>query len=165
MRFWKHTLITAFAFVGISSTVLYTSCEQDSCIDLKCRNGGSCSEGFCRCKPGYEGSECEYKASEKFIATYYGYTKCNMDAPRIDSIRIREVAVPSTVSVIQYSKFTDTLRGTVSTDGFEILIPDRNGVHYVAKLDRNQLTFYTEQTVNGQLRTCTFLGTRSLPSE
>src|SRR5690606_5316654 len=118
MRFWKHTLITAFAFIGISSTVLYTSCEQDACIDLKCRNGGSCSEGFCRCKAGYEGAECEHTALEKFVAVYYGYTKCNEDAPRIDSVRIRKVTEPNVVSVIKYSRFADTLTGTVSPDGF-----------------------------------------------
>lgn len=72
MKFWRHSLITIFAFFGIASTVLYTSCEQDSCLELKCRNGGTCAEGFCRCLEGYEGTECETPVSYKFLGFYDG---------------------------------------------------------------------------------------------
>src|ERR1044072_8728888 len=77
MKLWKNTLITAFAFIGISSTVLYTACVKDACADLKCQNNGTCTDGFCHCPTGYEGTECELLSTDRFQGVWVGTSVIN----------------------------------------------------------------------------------------
>ena len=79
MKFWKNTLITAFAFLGISTSVIYTSCVKDACADLKCQNNSVCTDGFCECLTGYEGAECEILSSDRFVGTYWGTSVTNKE--------------------------------------------------------------------------------------
>src|SRR5438046_575325 len=102
MKFWKHTLLSAVAFIGIATTVLYTACEKDSCTDLKCKNGGACAEGFCRCVTGFEGAECELKIANRFIGTYYGYTHCNSDPSILDTLEVYIKNEPDIVEMYRH---------------------------------------------------------------
>ncbi|WP_276135084.1 EB domain-containing protein [Polluticoccus soli] len=45
--------LTAFTVVG------YTACKKDPCRDVTCLNGGTCSDGICKCKANYTGPRCE----------------------------------------------------------------------------------------------------------
>jgi hypothetical protein len=121
MKLWKNTLISAMAFMGISSTVLYTSCEQDSCLDLVCKNGGSCADGFCRCQTGFEGTECEIKAGTKFIGRFIGNVKCNELPPLTDTVDIWMSQEPNQLKMVQYSRKFDTVSGTAL--GQAMIIP------------------------------------------
>ena len=38
--------------------ILFQSCGDGSCGDLKCLNGGECVEGLCYCPDGYVGEDC-----------------------------------------------------------------------------------------------------------
>lgn len=58
------TLFTAIITTVIFSTVLYTSCATDKCKDVSCLNGGTCSDGVCKCPSGYTGSNCEKRTCE-----------------------------------------------------------------------------------------------------
>jgi len=172
MKIWKTTLISAFAFFGISSTVLYTSCEQDACLDLKCKNGGSCAEGFCRCKTGYEGAECEIIAADKFLGRYIGQRACT-GSPISDTIEIFLDQYPDKVKMVQHSRPADTLSGTVKgyeTDGYAISFAEYSRDNYrrytTAKLllDQRKLSVYNEITEDITISTnkevCNFLGFR-----
>ena len=38
--------------------MLMSACA-DPCKKVNCKNGGTCNDGDCNCKPGYSGSECQ----------------------------------------------------------------------------------------------------------
>jgi len=131
MKLLKYTLLPALFFIGIASSVLYTSCEKDYCTLLKCKNGGSCAEGFCRCKSGYEGTECEKpiylrsyffsrkpgkvfigKANETFISVddivdgnKKTVTHADLDGKKMNAI-IEEIADINNPSVTSTFRFT-----------------------------------------------------------
>jgi hypothetical protein len=163
MKFWKHTLITAVSFLGIATTVLYTACEKDSCTDLKCKNGGSCAEGFCRCPSGYEGSECEIKTATRFVGVFTGNTRCNQSPGIIDTLEVMMKTEPNVVKMVLHSNITDTLVGTVN--GNSVAVADyneNNQAKYVnVTLDRKKITLYVENVTNvaaGTKSVCNFIG-------
>jgi len=163
MKFWKHTLITAFAFFGISSTVLYTSCEKDACLDLRCKNGGSCADGFCRCQTGYEGTECEIKAATKFLGRFIGNYTCPATTPLKDTVDIWLTTDPNEVKFVERSRVTDTLTGIVT--GNELTFEQQTNGNYwkytKATINGNRLTAYIEEVFDattGSKRTCNFIG-------
>jgi len=123
MKFWKQTLVTVTAFLGISSTVLYTSCVQDSCTSLQCKNGGSCADGFCRCPTGYDGTECENRITDRFVGSYPGATRCD-DAPSIlDTVDVYVLEEPVTLGLVRRSNPGEVYQGFA--DGNRITIADR----------------------------------------
>lgn len=163
MKLWKHTLISAIAFLGVSTTVLYTSCEQDSCLDLKCRNGGACAEGFCRCPTGYEGTECEIKSADKFIGLFIGNKTCVNTPPFADTAEVFMYQEPNQVKFVLHSNIADTLTGTVVGDHLTVAeISSGNYKRNVsADVLNNKLTIYDEQIINvntGQKTVCNFIG-------
>ena len=118
------------AVIGVSSTLLYTSCEKDSCVDLSCQNGGTCADNFCRCKTGYEGAECEIKLTSRFIGRWSGLYRCSIESVRDslsptlrDTLTIFQIAEPDRVGVVFKRMKGDTLIGTAIAN--EILINDR----------------------------------------
>ena len=163
MKLWKHSLITAFAFIGISTTVVYTSCEKDSCIDLKCRNGGSCADGFCRCQTGFEGSECEIKAATKFLGRFIGNYTCPGNNPLTDTVDIWLLKDPNQVYFVEHSNITDTLSGTVT--GVELNFQEQssgNSRSYThAEVLGNKLSVYVDEIYDvntGARKACSFIG-------
>lgn len=163
MKLWKHTLITAFAFVGIASTVLYSSCEKDSCLDLKCRNRGSCSEGYCRCQTGFEGTECEIKSADKFIGIFVGNKTCVSQSPISDTMEVFMFEEPNKVKFVQYSRIYDTLTGTVDGDHMSVdQIVSGNYIRNVSgDVVNNKLTIYNEEILNVNTASkvvCNFIG-------
>jgi len=44
--------------------------DEDSCDDIYCENGGTCSDGRCNCPTFYEGSTCETNVLEKYGGNY-----------------------------------------------------------------------------------------------
>ena len=72
MKNLKSILMASFLTVGIFSTALFTSCNQDKCKDTVCKNGGTCNEtdGSCNCPVGYEGSNCDTESRTKLIGSF-----------------------------------------------------------------------------------------------
>ncbi len=163
MKFWKHTLITAFAFIGLSTTVLYTSCEKDSCLDLKCMNGGACVEGFCRCPSGYEGTECETQVATKFIGRFIGYYTCPDNPPIIDTVDVWLLNAPNQVKLVNLLNRADTLSGTVTGTElkFDEVVDESYRRYTKAEMNGNKMTMFIEEVLNtgtGAKRTCNFIG-------
>jgi hypothetical protein len=171
MKVWKITFITMLAFFAVGSIVLYSSCERDACLDLKCRNGGACAEGYCRCKTGYEGAECEIMAADKFLGLYIGERTC-VGSPVPDTVLIFLDDYPNKVKMVQFSRKEDTLSGTTgsySSEGYDLNFEDYSRGNYrrhsSAKLSPNgfkNLSVYNEYvadvTVSNEKEVCNFLG-------
>ncbi len=166
MKLFKHTLITACAFVGIASSVLYTACEKDACTDLQCKNGGSCADGYCRCPSGYEGASCETRIVDRFIGSYIGTTRCNELPPLTDTLDVFFSQAPTTVGMVYRSKPTDTTYGTCSDK--QIVVPAKEGnnqkrTYNIVLSDTKKLTYWDQNIydVKGKKQNvCTFVGIR-----
>ncbi len=163
MKFWKHSLITVATFFAVSGTVLYTSCEKDTCADLSCKNGGSCAEGFCNCPSGYDGTECEIMSGTKFIGTFVGNHTCPSSSPTKDTIQIWFAQMPNKMKFVEYSKKTDTLTGSASgnTLTFDAINNGSYRLYTVATYLDGKLTVFIDEIYNintGDKKTCNFIG-------
>lgn len=165
MNFWKHSLIAAAAFFGIATTVVYTSCETDSCTELKCKNGGSCADNFCRCRAGYEGAECEIRTADTFLGVYPGSIRCDGFPQLVDTLTIFMRSSPMRVGIVRSQAVTDTIYGDVASSPIkEIRIADRNTgsatEHFSIVLNDKNIQFYIQSVNNStQAKTiCTFVG-------
>ena len=166
MKFWKTTLLSICSFLAISGTVLIASCEKDACTELKCKNGSACTEGFCRCQTGFEGSECESKTVNRFIGTYIGFNHCNEDPAVLDTLDVVFFANPNVVEFgLRNNNSGERIRGTV--DGYTINVqddPSGSGVRKVhAVIDHDKITMFLERDFNieqnpGAKSVCTFVG-------
>ena len=168
MKFWKLTLLTVCSFFAISATVLVASCEKDACTELKCKNGSACTEGFCRCTTGFEGTECELKTTNRFIGTYIGYNHCDELPALLDTLDVFLVANPNVVEMrLHNNNPNEKIRGVA--EGYTITVPDDasgTGVRKVtAVVDHMQIKMFLERDFNieqqpGAKSVCTFIGTR-----
>ncbi len=160
MRFWKHTLITAAAFIGISSSVLYTSCVKDSCERLRCKNGSVCNDEVCQCKTGYEGTECEHAVVERYEGSYDGSTKCNEMAPSIDSAHVTRVNHNTvTFRLFSMGVSENTYKVTVDAKSGRYTNPEKGIIVDVID-DADRITIREQTIQNGMTSICTFIGTK-----
>ena len=164
MKFWKNTLLTITAFLGVAAMVFYTSCEKDSCVDLKCKNGGSCADDFCRCPTGYEGAECEIKIANRFLGTYYGYQHCGNNPSLLDTVEVYMKAEPNIVELYRHSTPNEKIDGT-ATD-YDIVVPEQtvnnSTIDINVTLDVNKITLFEESVdAGGDKSVCNFIGLHS----
>ena len=85
MKFWKISLFTGLIIAALATVVFYSSCQQDSCNNVNCLNGGSCGNGICNCPTGYEDPQCQTLSITRYLGTYPGTTKCNTAQQIIDT--------------------------------------------------------------------------------
>jgi hypothetical protein len=163
MTFWKSSLITALCFFAITTTVLYSSCEKDSCTDLVCKNGGACAEGFCRCQTGYEGTQCEIMAGTKFAGTFIGNYTCPATNPLLDTVDIWLSQAPNQMKYVEHSHITDTISGTAQ--GTDLVFAEQASGNYRkfthAEILGEKITVYLEEVYDvttGAKKTCNFIG-------
>ena len=160
MKFWKHTLISALAFLGVSSTVLYTACEKDACLTLKCRNGAVCVDEFCQCTQGFEGAECTLWASARFTGRYDGTTVVNGAPYYLDSAIVESVASPDVIAFYFMSDKYKRYEGSVKES--ELLIDDKDAGEYFRLVeDQDRITVYIQKTVDGKVTSIDFKGTKA----
>ncbi len=121
MKNLKKGLLALAAVIGTSSTLFMASCEKDSCTTLKCKNGGTCADNFCRCPTGYEGAECEIKTAQKFIGKWPGLVRCNAAGAKdslgptfSDTLTIFMAQEPNRLGLTRYRAYGDTTYGTAS---------------------------------------------------
>lgn len=110
MKNWKSILITVFCFFAVGGMVLFNSCVKDPCSDLRCQNKGSCSDGFCQCPTGFEGSECEITAASRFVGTWVGNYRCSNGSSSFplqpDTVKITLQEAPNTIQMKSGQGFT-----------------------------------------------------------
>lgn len=149
MKNLKHGLLAMAAVLGACSTLFIASCEKDSCTTLKCKNGGTCADNFCRCPTGYEGAECEIKTAQKFIGKWPGLLRCNavnnkdsLGPTYADTLTIFMAQEPNRLGLVRYRSILDTTYGTAS--GAQILFSDQ----YTDTFRRQQLLVLNDQNID-----------------
>lgn len=167
MKNWKVSLITILCFFAVSSLVLFSSCEQDPCLELDCKNGGTCSDGYCKCPIGFEGAECEVPASERFVGTYAGVVKCKTnrgDVPSFtDTAVITLLESPNQVKLdVGLGNTSVSFIGEATTPEtkFTTLIEGNITVHAYVTVDADLIYIYLEssdENINYR-QTCRFQG-------
>jgi hypothetical protein len=166
MKNWKSFIITVFSFFALGGMVLFNSCVKDPCTELRCMNGGSCSDGFCQCPTGYEGAECEITAGSRFTGTWAGSVRCNNFPIQADTVRIVLTGSPNYItmnlgsgntSLLDYSGIAET-----PETHFVTYVDSVTEVHTYITVDGGLMELYI-QTINKQLNTrqnCYFSGVR-----
>jgi hypothetical protein len=162
MKFWRLSLITTLTFIAVS---LSTSCTDDSCTKVKCRNGGTCVDGFCKCPTGYEGNECISKASNRYVGVYDGTVTIDGNPPVIDSAYINPNPVPGdsaaakTISFFLGTRSTDILVLTIGSDGKVAYSDDKFGGRNIVLYEENDhIYFNSVEKPDGKERTIKFTG-------
>ena len=166
MKNWKISLLTIFSFLALSSVVLFASCEQDPCVDLDCKNGGTCSDGYCQCPTGFEGAECNITAASRFVGIYAGSVQCEGSAIQTDTLSIELIQAPDQIRLKIGVGNTSVLGfdGVAATPeaSFETYEDNKVIIHAYATVNGNLIHVYLEtldkQTTNRQV--CKFTGTR-----
>ncbi|MCB9046497.1 MAG: hypothetical protein H6550_10205 [Chitinophagales bacterium] len=162
MKFWKHSLLAGSIFLGIASTVTYTSCIHDSCKTLMCRNGGTCDGELCLCPDGWQGTQCEIASGDKFIGTYDGQTKVNSDPVRIDSAKVYYISgedTPTTIETIIYSRKPEKLSGKAVLDHMYINNAPGKTITY-KYLGEGKIEILIDEMVDGNRVITNFSGTK-----
>lgn len=164
MKLWKSALVTSFVIFSVFTSIVYTACTKDSCASLQCKNGGSCTDGFCHCPTGYEGTECGTKASDKFIGKYYGTTKCDATQAVVDTAIVFLASDSASLGIFRYTDM-DTIYGIAS--GNQILVADEEDANtsrsVTITLDARSISFFTHKVtdVSQEMKnTCYFSGAR-----
>ena len=171
MKFWKESLLTAFGFIAIASTVLYQSCTPDQCASVNCYNGAVCNAGVCGCSAGYEGSDCSQLQILKFIGTYVGSNACDANPVQNDTVDIYRASDMDLydVKIVQHSNISDVLSGSTTAGVTSIYVPDSGQGNYYRRitvtLDNSKLIIYNQQQyqdvrLNIVKTVCTFTGTK-----
>jgi hypothetical protein len=162
MKFWKHTIVSALAFLGVSSTVLYTACEKDSCIQLKCQNDAPCVDGFCVCKEGFEGEECRGFAADRFTGNYIGSSVRNNLPYKVDSAYVTLQAFPNYVNFRIASGDSKGNKDAVyggKISGHNVTTKDEaTGTYFQMVEDGEKITVFIEEVVDGKKNTISFTG-------
>ncbi len=156
----KNTLVTAFAFLGITTSVLYSACVKDACADLKCQNNGTCTDGFCSCPTGYEGTECESLSVDRFVGTYYGVSvKTTQEYPTgtlptlYDTVVIFANPEPNRVGVVRFNNAPSTIIHKDTVFGFvngryidiDSVVKNNYKEYTSVVLNTNGLTYHREE--------------------
>ncbi|NDC40772.1 MAG: hypothetical protein EBZ77_04345 [Chitinophagia bacterium] len=76
MKLFRYLSFTAILFITAVFGVTYFACTKDKCNGVACLNGGSCDQGDCLCKVGYEGNRCQLPSRDKIIGNYNGGDTC-----------------------------------------------------------------------------------------
>jgi hypothetical protein len=126
MQFLKKIILSTASFFTISTCLLMSSCApKNSCDTLVCKNGGTCAADFCNCPTGYDGPQCENKISDRYIGTYFGWTRPrNGQATHIDTADVYTTKDPLVVSVVLRRYSTVIYTGIIESKNNTIVVSD-----------------------------------------
>lgn len=169
MKKFKSILLSTFGCLTLSAGVFgLTSCEQDPCDKLSCKNDGVCTEGYCECPAGYEGTECEILSYTRFVGKYAGNTRCNYNdiifPTTADTVEIKLIETPNTISLKMATGNTSVLEfhGRALTPN-AVFSSYSNGtvtVHPTVQVDGDNIYVFLETVVEStnERQICKFIG-------
>lgn len=70
MKNIRPVFLTLAFVAGITSTVMYISCNKNKCGSVTCQNGSTCSGSKCVCPKGYSGPSCGLGWTDPLVGTY-----------------------------------------------------------------------------------------------
>jgi len=165
MKNWKSLLVTVLSFFAVAGMVVFNSCVKDPCTDLACKNGGSCSDGYCQCPTGYEGAECEITSASRFIGKWAGNTRCDNFPIQIDTVTIELKEAPNMIRLRMGAGNTSlvfTGEARTPETHFTTYIDSDVEVHVYIRVDGGYLQLYL-QTLDKNIdlrQNCYFSGMR-----
>ncbi|MBL7767036.1 MAG: calcium-binding EGF-like domain-containing protein [Chitinophagaceae bacterium] len=164
MKNLKSILVASFLTVGIFSTTVFTSCDPDPCQDVICNNGGTCTDGTCTCKAGYEGTDCSTLSRTKFIGTYTGNETCTVGTDSY-SIQCTTNSDDTKFNIINLYNNSPQLTAIASADGNSFTIPSQTvGAGVTASgsgaITSNSITITYTISDGVSTNTCTYTGTK-----
>lgn len=162
MKNIKSILIASFLTVGIFSSAVFTSCNQDKCKDVVCQHGGTCTDGSCTCPSGYEGANCQTLSRDKFIGVYVGTEVCTVGT---DAYSITCSTNTDELKFNIQNLYNQSLTAIASASGNAFTIPNQTVGAGVTASGSGTITGNTitiTYTVNDGVvsNTCTFTGTK-----
>lgn len=126
----KPILISALTTLSVFTSVVLVSmsCNKDKCKAIVCAHSGVCNGGSCTCLAGYEGSNCETIARDKFKGNWQVLEKGSATTGAQYGITIEEAAWssnPVTDVVIKNfnNSFVTPIKGSVVGDS--LFIPNQ----------------------------------------
>lgn len=168
MKNIKSILLSTIGFFAIATMVFLNSCVQDPCNELSCVNGGACTDGYCECPSGFEGTECEIYSYTRFVGKYAGNMRCNYNDITFpvtqDTVEIKVIQTPNLISLKMATGNTSVLEfhGRALTPDAVFNAFD-NGVVKVQpsiQIDGKQIYIYLETLTysTGERQICKFIG-------
>ena len=116
-------IIALIAFSAFAATV-YSSCNRDLCKTIVCANGGICNGGSCTCPLGFDGTNCEDTARNKFLGNWTVFEKGSTTQAAQYPISIQPGALINDVVIINFfNYFTVPINASIVND--TIIIPNQ----------------------------------------
>ena len=114
---FRKIVISALAVLTTVFSVTWLSCNRDKCKTIVCANKGVCSEGKCTCPAGFEGSNCETVARDKFLGIWTVFEKGSITNAAQYTISIEKTGLITDVVIKNFNNyFVNDIKGTVSGD-------------------------------------------------
>lgn len=159
---------SVFGFLLIASIA---SCDRKTCQNVSCPVGQACNNGACYCTDGYEGTDCNTYAYEKFVANFRTWNvieSCYSSSPNFPSYTsyfTHNSSNPSEIEIINMLGGMCTVYAYIRTDynnqGNIIEINSQNcgGITISGQgtynPSLNRITFNLNYTFNGGTYQCT----------
>lgn len=151
-------MISALAFLGVCTIMVYSACDRDSCLTLKCKHEAPCVNGVCKCPTGYVGTECQTWATDRWVNSYLGDTKCNSTPPFFDSLSVAVASEPDKINVYIKSKPGYVFYGMIDGDQADLVDTAHKATGHIVLDKDTKITLYMEETLNSEKSTCSFVG-------
>jgi hypothetical protein len=126
MRFhFKTILVSTIATIGAFCAIVYTSsCNRDKCKTIVCANAGVCNDGGCNCPAGFEGTNCEKVARDKFLGNWHVLEKGSITLAAQYAISIEASNNLTEVTIKNfYNYFKTPIKAYIKADS--IFIPNQ----------------------------------------
>ena len=118
-------LVSALTLGSMLFAVIYTSCTPDKCKAIACAYGGSCEEGACKCRAGYEGPTCETVTRSKFLGFWSVKEQGSVTPLRQYPLSIEKDTAVTGVFIKNIYNYFSTQKVRAYVQGDTIIIPNQ----------------------------------------
>lgn len=122
---FKPLIVTTVVLCGILFAAVHFSCNPDKCKAIACAYGGTCSEGSCKCLPGYEGTNCETITRKKFVGFWAVKEKGSVTPLRQYPLSIENDSTVTGVLIKNLYNFFSSQKVKAYVQGDTIIIPNQ----------------------------------------
>ncbi len=125
MKILHKTLsIYSFAFFTLFfAGVCASSCTTDKCQATACANGGTCTDGVCKCLPGFAGVNCDSTSKLNFLGTWTVQEVGTLGGSRSYSLSVQSDTPNTGVLIYNFYNYFHVLRANINGD--TITIPNQ----------------------------------------